>query len=147
MRVNWPAIVVAAVADWLLGAVWFTVFAKQWRAGIGMPADQLQANMAHPNFWPFLVALVCSIVMAYAIAHLVGGWGTHNLFRGILAGILVGLATAAAMATEMVFEIRPGSFILIAAGYPLVGSILMGVIIGAWRLKAGPDVPGPISTP
>jgi hypothetical protein len=146
MRVKWPAVMAAAVADWLLGAVWFTVFANQWRAGIRMAPDQLQANMAHPNFWPFLVALVCSFVMAYAIARVVAGSETHTLFRGIVAGVLVGLAAAAAMVTEMVFEIRPGSFILIAAGYPLVGSIVMGVIIGAWKHTAGPDGHGPIST-
>jgi len=145
MRVNWAAIMVAAVADWLLGAVWFTVFANQWRAGTRMPADQMQANIAHPNFWPFLVALVASLVMAYVIARVVAMSETHGLIRGIIAGILVGLAAAAAMVTEMVFEIRPGSFILIASGYPLVGSILMGIIIGAWRHKAGADGNHPVS--
>lgn len=133
---KWIAMMVAAVADWLLGAVWFTVFANQWRAGIRMPADEMQANTAHPNFWPFLIALVSSFVMAYAIARVVAGSEAQGLLRGIIAGVLVGLAAAAAMVTEMVFEIRPGSFTLIAAGYPLVGSILMGIIIGAWRQKS-----------
>ena len=73
--------------------------------------------------------------MAYVIARLVAGSATHSLFRGIIVGILIGLAAALAMVTEMVFEIRPGSFILISAGYPLVGCILMGIIIGAWKPK------------
>lgn len=145
MRAKWAAIVVAAVADWLLGAVWFTVFASQWRAGIRMPADQMQANTAHPNFWPFLIALLSSIVMAYAIASAVALSGAHGLLRGVIAGVLVGVAGAAAMVTEMVFEIRPGAFVLIAAGYPLVGSILMGIIIGAWRQKAGPEAGRPVA--
>ncbi len=146
MRVKWAAIMVAAVADWLLGAVWFTVFAKQWRAGIRMPADELQATMAHPNFWPFLIAFLCSMLMAYAIARVAANAETAGLFSGIVAGILVGLAAAAAMVTEMVFEIRTGSFILISAGYPLVGCILMGIIIGAWRNKAVPGVRRTAST-
>lgn len=145
MRVKWAAILVAAVADWLLGAVWFTAFASQWRAGTRMPADQMQANEAHPNFWPFLVALVSSIVMAYVIARIVAGLESHTLFRGIVVGSLVGLAAAAAMVTEMVFEIRPGSFVMIAAGYPLAGSILMGIVIGAWRHKPAADI-RPVST-
>jgi len=140
MRLKWSAILVAAVADWLLGAIWFKVFATQWMAGIRMPADQMQANMAHPNFWPFLVAFVSSLVMAFVIARVVAASETHGLFRGIMAGVLVGLAACAAMVTEAVFEIRPGSFVLISAGYPLLGSILMGIIIGAWRHKAVPDV-------
>ena len=52
VRLNWPAILLAGVADWLLGAVWFTAFANQWRMGLRMPAEEMQAYMSHPNFWP-----------------------------------------------------------------------------------------------
>jgi Protein of unknown function (DUF1761) len=135
MRVNWAAILVAGIADWLLGAVWFTVFANQWRAGLRMAPDELQTYMSHPNFWPYLVALLCSLLMGYIIARIVADFATHGLFRGILAGLLVGFAAAFAMVTEMVFEIRPGSFILISAAYPLLGCILMGIIIGVWKPK------------
>jgi hypothetical protein len=136
MRVNWAAIFLAGIVDWLLGAVWFTIFANQWRAGLQMPASELQQYMSHPNFWPYLIALLCSLLIAYVIARIVASSETHSLFRGISTGILVGLAAALAMTTEMVFEIRPGSFILISAAYPLLGSSLMGVIIGAWKPKA-----------
>ena len=69
MRVNWTAIGVAAVADWLLGAVWFTTFSKQWQAGLRMSPEELQTYMSHPNFWPYLISLVCSAVMGYVIAR------------------------------------------------------------------------------
>ncbi len=145
MRVNWPAILLAGVADWILGAVWFTVFANQWKAGMGMPAEELQSHMSHPNFWPFLIAFLCSLLMAYVIARLVAGSASHSLFRGIIVGMLIGLAAAMAMVTETVFEIRPGSFVLISAGYPLVGCILMGMIIGVWKPKRTPDLDGKAS--
>ena len=106
MRVNWLAILIAGIADWLLGAVWFTAFSKQWQAGLRMSPEELQMYMSHPNFWPYLIALLCSCLMAYAIARLVRRAPTHGLFRGIHAGILVGLAAAVAMITEMVFEYR-----------------------------------------
>lgn len=136
MGLNWPAIVVAGIADWILGAVWFTVFANQWRAGLRVSPDEMQAYMAHPDFWPYIIAFVCSVILAYVIARLVGSASTHGLFRGISVGLLVGLATAAAMVTEMVFESRARPFILIAAAYPLIGCILMGIIVGAWKPKA-----------
>ena len=136
MRVNWAAILVAGIADWLLGAVWFTAFSKQWQAGLRMSPEELQMYMSHPNFWPYLIALLCSCLMAYVIARLVRNYQTHSLFHGIHAGILVGLAAAVAMITEMVFEYRAPPFMLISAAYPLLGCILMGIIIGAWRPKA-----------
>lgn len=135
MGLNWAAILVAAAADWILGAVWFTVFSKFWTAGLRMSPEELQGYMSHPNYWPYLVALLCSFLIAYVIARLVRSSETHGLFRGIGVGILVGLAAALAMVTEMVFEVRTGRFILIAAGYPLLGCIVMGMIIGIWRPK------------
>jgi len=140
VRVNWLAILVAALADWILGAVWFTVFADQWRAGLRMAPAELQQYMAHPNFWPYLIALLCNLLMAYAVARLVAGSTTQGLFRGITAGLLIGLAAAMAMVTEMVFEIRPRSFVLISAAYPLVGCILMGIVIGLWKPKGARTV-------
>jgi uncharacterized protein DUF1761 len=136
MRVNWLAILIAGIADWLLGAVWFTAFSKQWQAGLRMSPEELQMYMSHPNFWPYLISLLCSCLMAYAIARLIGVAPTHGIFRGIHAGILVGLAAAVAMMTEMVFEYRAWPFILISAAYPLLGCILMGAIVGVWRKKA-----------
>ena len=138
MGLNWPAILVAAITDWLLGAVWFTVFSKQWQAGLRMSPEELQAYMAHPNFWPYIIAFLCSALLAYVIAHLVASLPSHGLFRGITVGLLVGLATAVAMVTEMVFEARIQSFILISAAYPLLGCVLMGIIIGVWRQKPIP---------
>jgi hypothetical protein len=135
MRVNWAAILVAGVADWVLGAVWFTVFANQWRAGLRMAPDEMQRYMSHPNFWPYLIALLCSLLMAYIIARIVAGYTAHGLFRGVYVGILVGFAAAFAMVTEMVFEVRPGPFVLISSAYPLLGCILMGIIIGVWKPK------------
>ncbi len=136
MRVNWGAVLVAAIVHWLLGAVWFTAFATAWTAGLRMAPDELQAAKAHPNFWPYLIALLCNFLLAYAIARLLSGSASHGLFRGIRVGVLVGMATAVTMVTELVFELRPRSFVVIAAGYPLVGCILMGIIIGAWKPKA-----------
>ena len=136
MNLNWPAILVAGLADWILGAVWFTVFANQWRAGLRMTPEELQTYMAHPDFWPYIFSAMCSIILAYVIARLVGSPPGHTLFRGITVGMLVGLAAAVAMVTEMMFEYRARPFILISAAYPFLGCILMGIIVGAWKPKA-----------
>ncbi len=138
MRLNWAAIILAGVADWIFGAAWFTAFKNPWQAGTRIPPEELQAYTAHPDFWPYIVSLVCSILIAYVIARLMGGYSTHGLFRGISVGILVGLAASVAMVTNMVFELRTAPFIAISAAYPLLGCILMGIIVGLWKPKAKP---------
>ena len=135
MRLNWVAVLVAAIVHFLLGAVWFTVFSNPWTAGLRMSQEELEAYKAHPNFWPYVIAFLCNLVLAFVIARVLAIGETHTLFRGIRIGILVGLATAVAMVTEMVFEMMGPTFMAISAGYPLVGCIIMGIILGAWKPK------------
>jgi len=104
-----------------------------------MSQEELQAYMAHPDYWPYIISLLCSILIAYVIARLLIGSQSHGLFRGIRVGMLVGLAAAVAMITEMAFEIRAVSFMMISAAYPLIGGTLMGIVIGVWKPKAQAD--------
>ena len=136
MRLNWAAVALAAIVHWLFGAVWFTVFAKPWQAGLRMAPDELQQYMNHPNFWPYLISFVCNLVIAYIIARVLGKHEEYGLFRGIGVGILIGMAAALAMVTAMAFEQRPAPFMLISAGYPLIGCPLMGIVLGVWKPKA-----------
>ena len=136
MRLNWGAILLAGFADWVLAAIWFKAFSNAWIAGLRMAPEELQAYTAHPNPWPYIISLLCSILMAYAIAGLLSRSESHTMFRGISIGMLVGLAAALAMITDMVFEARVLSFIAISAAYPLMGCILMGIIVGIWKPKA-----------
>jgi len=147
MRLNWRAVVVAGIADWILGAVWFTAFRAPWQAGTRIPPEEWKAYTAHPNFWPYIIALVCSILIAYVIARVLTSCQTHGLLSGIGIGALIGLAAAFAMITEMVFEIRPVQFIMISAAYPLLGGILMGIIVGVWKPKAKAELSSAPASP
>lgn len=135
MKVNWGAILVAAIVHFGFGAVWFTVFSKAWQAGTRIPPEEMQAYMAHPNFWPYIISFLCSIGMALVISWVLGIACRYGLFRGILAGLMVGVAAALAMLTEMAFEMRSSTFMVLCAAYPFFGSILMGAVIGVWKPK------------
>ena len=135
MKVNWGAILVAALVHFGFGSVWFRAFSAPWEAGTRMSPEELQTYHAHPNLWAFLIALLCSLGMALVISWVMGGFGKYNLFRGIIAGLMVGIVAALAMITEMAFEMRSSNFMFISAAYPLIGAVLMGIIIGVWKPK------------
>jgi hypothetical protein len=135
MKVNWGAIVVAALVHFGFGAVWFTVFSKPWQAGTRLSAEELQAYTAHPNFWPYLIAFLCSVGMALVISWVMGISCKFSLFHGAVTGLMVGIVAALAMITEMTFEYRSSNFMFISAAYPLIGSVLMGIVIGVWKPK------------
>jgi hypothetical protein len=135
MKVNWGAVVLAAIVHFGFGAVWFTALSKPWQAGTRIPPEEMQAYMAHPNFWPYIISILCSLGMALVISWVLGGFGKYNMFRGIVTGLMVGIVAALAMITEMAFEMRSSTFMFISAAYPMVGSVLMGIVLGVWRPK------------
>ncbi len=131
-RINLLAVGVAAVTYWLLGAAWFTLLTRPWLAGIGKTQEQLR--QAGSPALAYVVALVCNLLMAYVIAWVIVATGEQTALRGIKVAALlwVGLV-GAAMATEFVFEARSLQIFAIVAGYPLVGGVIMGAILGAWK--------------
>lgn len=138
--VNVAAVVIAAVVHFALGAAWFTVLAKPWMAGLRMSEAELKAAQQNPSLMPYLTAFLCNLVLAYAIAWILTRTETQSTATGIKAGTVVGLVAAVAMITEFAFELRTGTFSAIGAGYPLVGCIIMGAIIGAWKKKQSAEL-------
>ena len=131
-RINLFAVVVAAVVYWLLGAAWFTLLMRPWLAGIGKTQEQLR-QAASPAL-AYLVALVCNLLMAYVIAWAVRATGKQTAVGGMKVAALLWLGlVGAAMATEFIFEARSLQIFVIIAGYPLVGGLIMGTILGAWK--------------
>ena len=54
--------------------------------------------------------------------------------RGIKIASLVWLAfVGAVMGTQYTFEARSLGYFGVTAGYPLIGLLIMGAIVGGWR--------------
>lgn len=84
MTIPYLAIIAAAVASWIFGALWFGIFGRPWAAGLGlMSADAPQTRGKPPIF-----ALVFSLVAELAMAAMLDGLLTH------LAGPQFGMAPA-----------------------------------------------------
>ena len=107
-----------------------------------MTEEQVRAASQNMSPAPYFIAFLCNLVIAYAIAWVLTQMREQNALRGIAVGAVLGFVAAAAMVTEHAFELRPSLFKLIAAGYPLVGSMIMGAIVGAWKAKATAEKAG-----
>ena len=135
-KVNPLAVIVAAIVDWFVQAGWFTAFKPTYTAGLGLTPQQVAESDAHPDPWMFVTAFVANLVMALVIAKVISWVGQWSATRGARIGLVLGFGIAfCAMATANVFEQRPLSFILISAGYPVLGCVIMGAILGAWKPK------------
>jgi hypothetical protein len=134
--INHVAVWAAGIAQFILGAGWYTAFSRAWTAGIGKTQEQLMAEHGNSPL-PYIIALVAALVVAYTLAWLLPRLGAQSTAGGAKIGAILGLALiGTTFAQSYGFEARPLSLWLINAGYMIVGMALMGAIIGHWRKRA-----------
>ena len=131
MRTNYPAVVLAAIAYFLLGYLWFGVlFNKPW-----MALEHEQTRAASPVI-PYIVSFLLELLIAYSLAQLCIWRNADTIGRGASVGVLVwfGFVGPIALMTFL-FEMRPRALYAINEFYPLAGLVLMGAILGTWKKK------------
>lgn len=135
VRHNPAAIAVATLLYFFLGAAWFTTFMNSWLAGVGRTMAELKASGV-PPWLSYVVALVMAAVLATAISWIIQATGPQTAARGakIAAALWLGFVFTT-WATEYAFEARGIPILAINTGYPLVGMLIMGLVIGGWRAK------------
>jgi hypothetical protein len=81
-------------------------------------------------------ALLSAAVIAAAISCVTQLTGPQTAIRGIRVAAMLWLGfVLTTYSTEYVFEVRPWSLLGINAGFWLLGMVLMGAIVGAWKKK------------
>lgn len=134
MRTNYPAVVVAAIAYWVLGAIWYGVlFNKQWMALEQMPVEQMKG--ASPVV-PYIVSFLLELLIAYSLAQLCIWRNANSASLGASVGVLMWIGFIGPIAfMNYMFEMRPRTLFAINEFYPLAGLVLMGAILGGWTKK------------
>jgi len=82
-------------------------------------------------------AFVSAFVIALSISCLVQSTGEQTARRGAVIGAMLWFSfVLPTIATDYIYELRPLSLFAINCGFWLVGMIVMGIIVGAWKKKA-----------
>jgi len=126
------AIIVSAIVLWLLGALWYSplLFAKPWVAIIGRQMGEKPKGVVHGMVASFIGDLLLAFILAHFVYWSGGtgfGWGA---FIGLIAwiGFVVG-----PLYPQRIYEGRPFAYFAINAGYWLVGLVIVGGLLAAWR--------------
>jgi len=129
ITVNWLAVLVATVAAFVIGGLWYgPLFGKVWMRASGVNPDRLaQANPAVTYGVSFLLLLIA----AYVLAMFIGPGAAVAFAAG--AGFSVGaLWVGGTLGVIYLFEARPMAHWAVNAGYAAVTFTVMGVILGLW---------------
>lgn len=140
--INYWAILVSAIAFFMLGSLWYTkvLFGNAWVESMGKTMEELEKEKADTNMTKsFVIMFISALLMAFVMAHFlnfmtaalpesnklhVGLWTAFWAWVGFIASYVL---------TAVAFEDRPWKYYFINTGYWLVGALMMGVILSIWK--------------
>lgn len=133
-NINWLHVLVAAIAYFALGAIWYSkaLFAPKWAAlvGLDMSNPDKGKGFARMMIGSFLLIAISCI----AIALLVLRMDLFMLSSALKLGALTGLCFATtAVSISFIYESRPMALYFIDCGYHVVGHLAAAVILVMWR--------------
>ena len=125
---NWLAVVIAAIANMIIGFLWYSnwAFGRSWvtLSGRTMGEGQQPGPL-------YALSIVGALVQAITMAWFAANTGTASGSAGALLGLFVGLGfIAPAMFADVLFAGRPPRLYAITAGYQVLAAIVQGTITG-----------------
>lgn len=134
-EINWLAVLVAAIAYFMLGAIWYSkaLFAPKWAALVGI-------DMNNPNKSKGLAKMMVGSFVLIAIACIGIAMLVYRIDQpaivssGLKLGAITGICFATtAVSISFIYESRPTALYFIDCGYHLVGHLAAAVILVLWR--------------
>jgi len=126
-EINWIAVVVAALASFLLGGLWYSpvLFGKAWQRETGLSDEKLkQGNTAKI----FGLSFVLALLAAWNFANFLGP--RPSLVFGTAVGASAGLLwVASSFGINYLFERKSLKLFLINGGYHTLQFAIIGGVI------------------
>jgi hypothetical protein len=127
--INYLALLVAAVAKFALGSVWYTALAKQWRKLSGIPEGGSMKGLPKA----MIIDFIGNFVMAFVLVHAVHYAGAKSLAEGAAVGFLNWLGFIAVVGlSSSVYEGKSLKLFLFNNVYLAVSLAVMGAIVAVW---------------
>lgn len=131
---NYPAILVAAVAYMIIMALWYSplLMGKPWTKAFGKSEEELK-EMRKGAWMSYVIAFICALVVAFALDILLRGWGIHRVIGAVKLGLLAGIGIAAASwLPSIAFERRSITLFMIDAIGAIISIVVMSLILFYW---------------
>ena len=130
-QLNWLGVVLAFVANELIGGTWYGyLFKDRWMA-LAKPNTDMNSNM--PMVYGAIVGLIAVLGLAWLIRKL----GEETLMGGLKIGLIAGIAFAAtSVLLDPIYGGRAAELMMIEGGYVVVFYAIAGAIIGGVKLPA-----------
>lgn len=124
-------ILLATVASFAAGAVYYGSVSKVWVKASGVPTKQDGTPKNSSNPLLYVSTFLCQLVVAAMMFHAFSFASVTGLFTGASAGFSIGLFLITPwIALNILYSMRAKSLILIDGGYATLACTIKGAIIG-----------------
>jgi hypothetical protein len=141
MKINYPAVFVAAVVHFIIGGLWYgLIFGNKFIEISGWTPAQLEKIAAESHWTQYAVAFATSLVLVYIMAHFIQYTGAKGVAGGMQTAfwLWLGFVATTQLAT-VIFEQRKLGLYLLNIGYQLVAGLICGAILAVWKPRAATD--------
>lgn len=126
--INYLAVLIAALAGFGTGMVWYMVLGRAWLGALGMSKEDM-----NPTPMPFIIAFVSLLVMAWMLAGIMGHLGEVTLWNGVVSGFFVWLGfVITTIGVNHAFQDAKPMLTAIDGGHWLAVLLVQGAVIGAF---------------
>ena len=134
LHLNWPMVLVATVAYFAVGAVWYTVlFGKYWARENKMDTGD-RSGMARYMIIGFLLTFLIVTCTGLLLNSIRCKELTDCFMRSyvMIAGFVVGL-----VGTAVNYGKKPFGIWFVDIGYHLIGILIAALILSKWGMTSG----------
>ena len=134
-QVNWLAVIVAALAYFIIGSLWFAaIFGKVWLQEVEKIGIRINKPTRGQMTQKMVQTFIGNWIIVLAVAYVVFVSGSVTWQTGLKIGLICGIGFAVAvMVVAYTWESRSYKLIAIDAGYPLTGITIAAIILSVWR--------------
>ena len=136
-KINHLAVWILVVVHQLVGFGWYKVFGDQW---LNLNAKTMTDIEQTHSVVPYLIAIVASIFVNYALAWFISRLNAASAVAGLKIGLVCWFAFLfveySTISAFSAFETNPWPLVFINMGRPLLAFAISGLVLGAWRRSA-----------
>jgi hypothetical protein len=136
-NVNFLSILVAAVAAWIFGAIYYTTLGKVWLAAQGKTPESCKIENAGKStaakIAPFILSFVGAIIMGVVLYGILVHTGKFTLRAGVISGSFCWFGfVLTTVVVNNAYTFRRPMLTAIDSAHWLGVLVIIGGIIGDW---------------
>jgi hypothetical protein len=132
VHINYAAVIVAALANYIIGSLWYGVlFTKQWKTLSGISEMKLALGV-------IVLGLVASFLMSYVFDHALIFASGYMKMSGIGGGLMCGFFNwlgfiAPVTLGVVMYQKKSWMLWILDNAYWLLSLLVMGAILASWK--------------